>query len=58
MRPRGLVPGAHGCAVSWRKPRRHELWTAGDDSPLYVGTSNHDGRGEPADGDDRIMIIE
>lgn len=29
-----------------------------DDGPLYVGTSNLDGRGEPADGDDRLLRVE
>jgi quinoprotein glucose dehydrogenase len=30
----------------------------GPDGALYVATSNHDGRGDPRDGDDRIIRIE
>jgi glucose/arabinose dehydrogenase len=29
----------------------------GPDGALYVATSNHDGRGDPAEGDDRIIRV-
>lgn len=29
-----------------------------DDGPLVVGTSNRDGRAEPRDGDDRLLVVD
>jgi glucose/arabinose dehydrogenase len=29
----------------------------GPDGSLYLATSNHDGRGDPAEGDDRIIRV-
>lgn len=38
--------------------RLRAVWATDDAAPLYVGTSNHDGRGTPQDGDDRILVVE
>ncbi len=47
--PRGLWEGEYG--------RLRSVTRAPDGASLWVGTSNHDGRGSPAESDDRILLV-
>jgi glucose/arabinose dehydrogenase len=47
--PRSLWEGEYG--------RLRSVTRAPDGASLWVGTSNHDGRGSPAESDDRILLV-
>ncbi len=63
---RVLVPSEPGDLLSVAEERilfderfgRLRAIAQGPDGALYLGTSNHDGRGDPGPGDDRIIRIE